>query len=68
MDSRVRFCGLGLSRSRASRGADALTRAAPFGRGNSPVGAGLIGHKVGETVEIRTPGGVMKFVIKGIKG
>ena len=35
---------------------------------NSPVGAGLIGHKVGETVEITTPGGVVKFKIKGIKG
>ena len=35
---------------------------------NSPVGNGLIGHKVGETVEIHTPGGVMVFKIKGIKG
>lgn len=35
---------------------------------NSPVGSGLIGHKVGETVEIQTPGGVMKFKIKGIRG
>ena len=35
---------------------------------NSPVGAGLIGHKVGETVEIMTPGGIMKLKIKGIKG
>jgi transcription elongation factor GreA len=34
---------------------------------NSPVGAGLIGHKVGETVDIMTPGGVVTFVIKGIK-
>ncbi|MCR5808657.1 MAG: transcription elongation factor GreA [Clostridiales bacterium] len=35
---------------------------------NSPVGAGLIGHKVGETVEIITPGGPVKFKIKGIRG
>ena len=35
---------------------------------NSPVGNGLIGHKVGETVEIQTPGGAMVFRIKGIKG
>ncbi|MBR0135407.1 MAG: transcription elongation factor GreA [Clostridia bacterium] len=35
---------------------------------NSPVGAGLIGHKVGETVEILTPGGLTHFKIKGIKG
>ena len=32
----------------------------------SPVGAGLIGHKVGETVEIQTPGGVQQFVILSI--
>ena len=35
---------------------------------NSPVGAGIIGHKVGETVEIITPGGPVKFKIKGIRG
>lgn len=35
---------------------------------NSPVGAGLIGHKVGETVEIITPGGPVNFKIKGIRG
>jgi transcription elongation factor GreA len=35
---------------------------------NSPVGAGLIGHKVGETVEINTPGGPVNFKIKGIRG
>jgi transcription elongation factor GreA len=34
---------------------------------NSPVGAGLLGHKVGETVEIITPGGPVKFKIMGIK-
>ena len=34
---------------------------------NSPVGAALIGHKVGESVEVNTPGGVVNFVIKGIK-
>lgn len=32
----------------------------------SPVGAGLIGHKVGETVEIQAPGGVQQFVILSI--
>ena len=35
---------------------------------NSPVGAALIGHKVGETVVAVTPGGEVSFVIKGIKG
>ena len=35
---------------------------------NSPVGAGLIGHKVCETVEIITPGGPVNFKIKGIRG
>ena len=34
---------------------------------NSPVGNGLIGHKVGETVDIVTPGGIVSFKIKGIK-
>ena len=34
---------------------------------DSPVGKGLLGHKVGETVEIETPGGVVKIKIKGIK-
>lgn len=34
---------------------------------NSPVGAALIGRKVGETVEVTTPGGVVNLVIKGIK-
>ena len=32
----------------------------------SPVGAGLIGHKVGETVEIQTPGGAQPFEILAI--
>jgi transcription elongation factor GreA len=46
------------------------TEADPFkGRisNNSPVGAGLIGHRVGETVEIVTPGGPVKFKITGIR-
>lgn len=34
---------------------------------DSPVGRGLIGHKVGETVEIETPGGVIKMKIVAIK-
>ena len=32
----------------------------------SPVGKGLLGHKVGETVEIETPAGVMQYEILGI--
>ena len=32
----------------------------------SPVGAGLLGHKAGETVDIQTPGGIMKFKIVSI--
>ncbi|MBQ1520922.1 MAG: transcription elongation factor GreA [Clostridia bacterium] len=35
---------------------------------NSPVGNALIGRKVGEEVEVNTPGGIVKFRIKGIKG
>jgi len=34
---------------------------------DSPVGRGLIGHKVGETVEIETPCGVIKMKIVAIK-
>lgn len=34
---------------------------------DSPVGKGLLGHKVGETVEIETPGGVSRIKILGIK-
>jgi transcription elongation factor GreA len=30
---------------------------------NSPVGKGLLGHKVGETVEIKVPSGILKFEI-----
>ena len=32
----------------------------------SPVGKALIGHKVGETVEVEAPIGLLKFVIKDI--
>lgn len=32
----------------------------------SPVGRALLGHKVGETVEIQTPGGSMKLCVKAI--
>ena len=32
----------------------------------SPVGAGLIGHKAGEKVDIQTPGGMMQFEILAI--
>ncbi len=32
----------------------------------SPIGRGLLGHKVGETVEIETPGGMMKLEIREI--
>ena len=33
----------------------------------SPIGAALMGHKVGETVEVQTPGGKMKFKILKIE-
>jgi transcription elongation factor GreA len=33
----------------------------------SPIGAALIGHRVGETVEVNTPGGKMKFKILKIE-
>ena len=33
---------------------------------DSPVGKGLLGHKVGETVEIETPGGVARIKLLGI--
>ncbi|MBQ9989017.1 MAG: transcription elongation factor GreA [Clostridia bacterium] len=32
----------------------------------SPVGAGLLGHAVDETVDINTPGGVCRYIIKSI--
>ena len=32
----------------------------------SPLGKSLLGHAVGETVEVETPGGVIYFVIQGI--
>lgn len=32
----------------------------------SPVGAALIGHKKGQTVDVNTPGGVMQFKIMSI--
>lgn len=32
----------------------------------SPVGKGLLGHKVGDVVDIETPGGIIKFEIKEI--
>ena len=32
----------------------------------SPIGKSLLGHAVGETVEVETPGGVIYFVIQGI--
>ena len=33
---------------------------------NSPIGQGLLGHKLGEIAEIKTPNGVMKFEIVDI--
>lgn len=45
------------------------TEADPFnGRisDESPIGKSLLGHAVGETVEVETPGGVIYFVIQGI--
>ena len=32
----------------------------------SPIGKGLVGHRVGDTVEVETPGGMLVFIIKGI--
>ena len=32
----------------------------------SPVGRALLGHKVGEKIEVETPSGVMKFTIRAI--
>lgn len=34
---------------------------------DSPVGRGLIGHKVGDTVDVETPGGVVAFEILSIR-
>jgi transcription elongation factor GreA len=34
---------------------------------NSPIGMALIGHKVGEVVEVNVPSGVMKLEILSIK-
>ena len=33
----------------------------------SPIGKGLMGHKVGETLDIKVPAGVLKYKIKQIK-
>lgn len=33
---------------------------------NSPMGQGLLGKKVGEVAEVRTPNGVIKFEVKNI--
>ena len=33
----------------------------------SPIGKGLLGHKAGETLEIKVPAGVLKYKIKKIK-
>ncbi|MBK7763418.1 MAG: transcription elongation factor GreA [Bacteroidetes bacterium] len=33
---------------------------------SSPIGKGLLGKKVGEVAEIETPGGILKFKVKGI--
>lgn len=32
----------------------------------SPVGKGLLGHKVGDVVDVQTPGGIAKFEIESI--
>ena len=32
----------------------------------SPVGRGLLGHKVGDTVEIETPGGIVELKVLAI--
>jgi transcription elongation factor GreA len=33
----------------------------------SPIGKGLLGHKAGETLEIKVPAGTLKYKIKKIK-
>ena len=33
----------------------------------SPIGRGLLGHKVGETVTIEAPAGSMKFTILSVE-
>ncbi|MBO7407760.1 MAG: GreA/GreB family elongation factor, partial [Clostridia bacterium] len=33
----------------------------------SPVGAAILGHKKGETVDVKTPFGVIKYKIKKIR-
>ena len=33
----------------------------------SPVGSAIIGHKVGETVDVQTPAGIFQYEIKNIK-
>lgn len=47
-----------------------IAEADPFQKrisNDSPVGHGLIGHKVGEIVDIETPGGLYRFEILDIK-
>ena len=34
---------------------------------DSPVGRALLGHGIGETVEVQTPGGAMRFCIRAIR-
>jgi transcription elongation factor GreA len=34
---------------------------------HSPIGKGLLGHKAGETLDIKVPAGVLKYKIKSIK-
>ena len=50
---------LSVSAFAAASDVDALKKAAPIGKG-------LLGHAVGETVEVETPGGVVCFVIQSI--
>ena len=33
----------------------------------SPIGKGLLGHKVGEVLEIKVPAGTLKYKVKKIK-
>ncbi len=33
----------------------------------SPIGAAIIGHKVGETVDVETPSGILKFEVLNIR-
>ena len=63
---RVRMTGLGVEKEFQIVGSAESNPLENRISNESPVGAGLIGHKVGETVEIQTPGGAQPFEILAI--